>query len=365
MKEIKKVFLSSIHQNAGKTMIALGLYKVFKENKLKAAFMKPIGQKIVTVNDQHLDKDSYLMGEVYHCWKRFKEMSPITLKRGFTERYIFNPQEEVLRAKIEQSFKRLTQDKEAIIIEGTGHAGVGSVIDFSNADVAKLLGSKVIIISEGGIGKAIDEIMLNKSLFDFKEVEVVGVIINKVMPEKYERIKRILSRGLKNKGIKLLGVIPIDPILSSPTVKQVMQQLDLQLLCGKSNLNTHVKNTIVAAMEPQNVLSYLKDGTLVITSGDRIDNILVAISSHIIRQAGKYRIAGIILTGGMIPDQRIIDLLKKSNIAVLLSSDDTYTAAGKIESMTCKIEKTDKDKISEAARLVKKYVDTKTILKNL
>jgi len=38
--------------------------------------------------------------------------------------------------------------------------GVGSVIDFSQRGCGELLGSKVIIISEGGIGKAIDEIML-------------------------------------------------------------------------------------------------------------------------------------------------------------------------------------------------------------
>lgn len=346
-------------------MIALGLYKILKKADLKTAFMKPVGQKIVTVRDQHVDKDSYLISEVYHCWKRFKEMSPITIDRGFTEKYIFQPQEKLLRNKIERSFKQLSRGKDAIIIEGTGHSGVGSVIDFSNADVAKLLGSKVIIISEGGIGKAIDEIMLNKAVFDLKEVEVLGVIINKVLPEKYDRIQRILHQGLKNKGIRLLGVIPIDPILSSPTVKQVMLQLDLQLLCGKANLNMHVKNTIVAAMEPQNVLTYLRDGTLIITSGDRIDNILVAISSHLIRRAKKFQIAGIILTGGMIPDPRIIDLLKKSNISVLSSPDDTYTVAGQIESTVCKIEKTDKDKIAEAAKLVKKYVDTKTILKYL
>ncbi len=365
MKKFKNVFLSSIHQNAGKTTIALGLYKIFKERNYKAAFMKPIGQRVVTVKNQHVDKDSYLIGEVYHCYSRFKEMSPITLERGFTEKYIFNPRRGILRGKIEKSFERLSRGKDALIIEGTGHAGVGSVIDFSNADVASLLGSKVIIISQGGIGRSIDEIMLNKALFDLKKVEVLGVIVNKVLPEKYDRIQKVLAQGLKNKGIRLLGVIPLDPILSSPTVQQIMRELDLQLVCGRGQLNTHVLNTIVAAMEPQNVLTYLKDGTLVITSGDRIDNILVTISSHLIHRARKFRLAGIILTGGMVPDRRIVHLLKKSNIPVLSSMDDTYTVAGKIESLVCKIEKTDKDKIAEAGRLVKKYVDTKTLLKQL
>ncbi len=365
MKKIKNLFLSAIHQNAGKTTIALGLYNVLREKGLKVAFMKPVGQKVVRVKNNQVDKDSYLIGEVYHCWRKFKQMSPITLERGFTEKYIFHPQQDMLRAEIEKSFNFLSKGKDAIIVEGTGHAGVGAVIDFSNADVASLLKSKVIIISEGGIGKSIDEIILNKALFDLKKVEILGVIINKVLPDKFEKIERILSQGLKNKGIPLLGVIPLDPILKAPTVRQVMNQLELGLLCGASNLDAHVQHTIVAAMEPQNMIRHLRDGALVITSGDRIDNILVSISTHIISRGIKFKIAGIILTGGMIPDDKIIELLKQSEIPVLLSPHDTYTVAGKIESLICKIEKTDKDKINKAMRLVQRHVDVDLIIKRI
>ena len=128
----------------------------------------------------------------------------------------------MLHNKILKAFYKLTKQKQSIIVEGTGHAGVGSVVDVSNADVAQMLGSKVIMVSEGGIGRSIDEIMLNKALFDVKGVEVLGVIINKVLPEKFDRIKAALTRGLANKGLRLFGVIPKQPILSDPTVEQLM-----------------------------------------------------------------------------------------------------------------------------------------------
>ena len=303
------------------------------------------------------------MGEVFRCSKRLKYMSPITIGRGYTEKYIFNPHRDQLRESIEKAFKNLTKNKQAIIVEGTGHAGVGSVIDFSNADVASLLGSKVIIISEGGIGKSLDEIMLNKALFDLKHVEILGVIINKVLPEKYEKIKVTLGRGLENKDIRLLGVIPVDPILSFPTTEQMKERLGLELLCGDIKSPYRVEHTIVAAMEPHNMINYLKRGTLVITSGDRVDNILVAVSSHLVNETG-HQIAGIILTGGLMPNPKIVDLLKKSRIPVFISSHDTYTVAGQVEHLICKIQKTDKDKIKEATDLVKKYVDVDAILAN-
>lgn len=363
-KSIKNIFLSSIYQNAGKTSISLGLYKILKERKIKTAFMKPIGQQYVHVGDMDIDKDSYLMAEVFHTKKKFKEMSPVTIGRGYTENYIFNPHKEKLEEAIGKAFASLKRGKEAIIVEGTGHAGVGSVIDCSNADVAKLLGSKVIIISEGGIGKSIDEIVLNKALFDLKGVEIIGVIVNKVLPEKYEKVERALRQGLAHKGIKLLGVIPLDPLLSTPTVEQVRNSLDLKLLCGEQGTGRRVKHTIVGAMEPHNMIHYLKEGTLVLTSGDRVDNILLAVSSHLARESQGFHVSGIILTGGLQPTPKIIDLLKKSQIPILITDEDTYTVAGRVEHLICKIQKTDKDKIEEVTALVKKYVDVDAILAN-
>lgn len=365
MKRIKNIFISAIHQNAGKTTIALGLFKNFQERRIKTAFMKPVGQETVKLGEKPIDKDSYLIGEVYHCRNRIGDMSPVTVGRGYTEKYILNPQKEFLQQQILKSFEILTKGKDVIIVEGTGHAGVGSVIDCSNADVASLLGSKVIIVSQGGIGRSIDEVMLNKALFDQRHVEVLGVIINKVLPDRLEKIKNIVSQGLEKKGIKLLGAIPVVEFLSAPTVDQIRERLDLKVFSGGENLQTRVYDAIVAAMEPYNMIGHLRDGALIITSGDRLDNILVAVSSYLLQQGKSVKVAGLILTGGLIPDPKIADLLKNSRIPVLYSEGDTYTIAAAIENLTCKIQKTDKDKIREAHRLVKDYVDVDMILNSL
>lgn len=361
-KPIKNIFISAIHQNAGKTTISLGLFKNFQARKLKTTFMKPVGQETVSYEDKVIDKDTYLIGEVYHCKKNIKDMSPITVGRGYTEKYILNPRKEELETQIRKSFNTLVKSKDAIIVEGTGHAGVGSVIDCSNADVAAMLGSKVIIVSQGGIGRAIDEIMLNKALFDMRKVEVLGVIINKVLPDKIDKIKNIVGKGLERKGIRLLGVIPEKEMLSAPTVDQIRERLALKVFSGHENLQTRVYDAIVAAMEPYNMIGHLRDGALVITSGDRVDNMLVAVSSYLLQKGRSVKVAGLILTGGLIPDAKIAELLKDSRIPVLYCDQDTYTIAAAIENMTPKIQKTDRDKILEAHRLVKDFVDVESIL---
>ena len=83
--------------------------------------------------------------------------------------------------------------------------------------MAKILKAKVIIVTQGGIGKPIDEVCLNQALFEKEGVEIIGVILNKVLPDKVGHVADFAKRGLKRKGLELLGVIPHQRMLSSPT----------------------------------------------------------------------------------------------------------------------------------------------------
>src|SRR4051812_35550331 len=148
-------------------------------------------------------------------------MSPIAVEPDFTRRYIEQSNNEQLVRRIQHSFDRAAWEKDFIIIEGTGHAGVGSVFDLSNARVARLLESKVILVTTGGIGRPIDEVALNKALFDKEGVELLGVVLNKVLPHKFEYVRDFARRGLERLGIDLIGCIPEEPVLANATLGQI------------------------------------------------------------------------------------------------------------------------------------------------
>src|SRR5204863_6983659 len=116
-------------------------------------------------------------------------------------RYIESANREQLVRKIERAFDRVAWEKDFVLCEGSGHAGVGSVFDLSNAQVAKILKARVVIVSRGGIGKPIDEVALNLALFEKEDVEVIGVILNKVAPDKIDLVKEFARRVLKRKGL--------------------------------------------------------------------------------------------------------------------------------------------------------------------
>src|SRR5690606_36672278 len=125
--------------------------------------------------------------------------------------------EELVR-KIQKAFDRVAWEKDFVLCKGSGHAGVGSVFDLSDAQVARILGAKVVIVTQGGIGKPIDEVCLNQALFEKEGVEIIGVILNKVMAQKLDYISDYVRRGLIRKVLELLGVIPHQRVLSCPTI---------------------------------------------------------------------------------------------------------------------------------------------------
>jgi len=357
----KRLFVAATRQNDGKSTISLGLLQVLKKKYSKIGFMKPVGQHYVEREGYKVDEDVVLMRDVCGIDSHLKDMNPITVEKGFTERYIEEGGLEEYIRLIKDSYRRVSRDKQLVLIEGTGHAGVGSVFDLSNASVARILGSKVLLISTGGIGRPIDEITINKALFDQEGVEVVGVVINKVLPEKYEKIKRLTQAGLERKGMRLLGVVPFKKELTYPTMEQILEATGARVLCCEEFLQKRVENILVGAMEPYHALARFAPHSLIIVPGDREDIILAVIAGERV-MGEEYQIAGIILTGGLLPHKGVLRLMKEGQFPILLSEDDTYTTTKKVHERRVKIRATDEYKVKEAADLVSEYLDLEEII---
>ncbi|MCX5669147.1 MAG: AAA family ATPase [Candidatus Omnitrophica bacterium] len=362
---MRKIFIAATKQNDGKTTVSLGIIRNLQQKFGKVGFIKPIGQRYLEEEGLRIDEDSILIEKVCGIKSGLKDMSPIAVEKGFTEKYITKPDKKNISHLIQDAFRRISKNQELVVIEGTGHAGVGSVFDHSNATVAKLLGAKVIIISSGGVGRPIDEIILNKALFEKEGVKVLGVIVNKVLPNKFEKINRLVRKGLERKGIQVLGVLPYDPMLARPTIEQILEETDFEVLCGGEYLERSVAKVIVAAMEPRDASRYIIEDSLMITPGDRHDMINIALNCFRDSASKKLKICGLVLTCGIVPDEPLMDLLAKAQIPVLLAKSDTYDVATCVHDITVKIRPCDKEKISAVEKLIRENVDFKKILKGI
>jgi len=363
---MKPLYISATGQDSGKTAVICGLIQHLRQQGHNPGYFKPVGQRYVQYDGHNIDEDAVLVHQAFGFEDRPSDMSPIAVEDGFTAKFIQNPDVSSLEQLIINSFSRLTQKHSMIIVEGTGHAGVGSCFGLSNARVAQMLGANVVIVSSGGIGRPIDEVSMSLALFKEYNVNVIGAILNKIYPHKYEKIHSIASKGLQLIGTKLVGTILFDSSLSFFSIGQVAEEFDYDVLCGQESLSNKIGHTVVAAMEPQNVLHYIDKNTLIITPGDRIDNILLTLAlSESTDFHDKLCSCGLILTGGLKPDSTILSLLLKSSIPVLLTDEDTFTVTAKMKDLHFKIRSNDSDKILRTYELLRDSVDVNAILAGL
>lgn len=76
----------------------------------------------------------------------------------------------------------------------TGHCAVGSIVGINNAKIASFIGADMVLVANGGLGSAFDELELNRILCQHYNVRIAGVIINKVRPDKYEQTKHYMRK---------------------------------------------------------------------------------------------------------------------------------------------------------------------------
>ncbi len=358
--ETPRVFIAATRQNDGKTTTSLGLLSALQQHYPRIGYIKPVGQRFVQVDEQKIDEDTILMDRVYSLNCPLVDMSPIAVEPDFTRKYLQSSNYDALVRKIQKAFDRVAWEKDFVLCEGSGHAGVGSVFDLSNARVAKLLEAKVIIVTQGGIGRPIDEVAVNQALFEQEGGGIIGVILNKVLPDKLDFIADFARRGLKRRGLELLGVLPHQRILCNPTMDLIRDEFRAEVLNPAAQIDNPVDEVVVGAMGVQQALSYFKKGVLVITPGDREDIVLAAAATLFGQRTEG--LAGIVLTGNLRPSPSVLRVIQELPFPVLLAAEDVYQVASKVHDLIVKTRPGDTEKIALIRDLISKHVDVEKLL---
>ncbi len=363
----RRIFLAATGQNRGKTTTSLGLAAAIAGRGLRLGFLKPIGQRYLVVDGTRADEDAVLMQAVFDLPDALNDMSPVTLPRHFTTDYVLGRVDEDLEASVVAADRIVAADKDVVLIEGTGHAGVGAVIGLSNARVASLLDAPVIIVSEGGVGRPIDEIVLNQALFERYQVRILGAVVNKVDVAASPQLPEILERGLAQHGIELLGCIPYSDFLANPSLELIATHLEGELLSGEATPGRTIGRVAIGAMQAEHAVPLLRDRTLLITPGDREDLLMASLVANRTDRGGSSepRVAGIVLTGGFRPPDRLLEGMRLDGLFSYLVEPDTYSTAQAVNEILVKTHPSDVEKIATIIELVGGALDTDALLAHL
>lgn len=355
----KKIYIAATNQHIGKTTSTLGLVKALNDHGVNVGYCKPVGQKFINWKGIKADKDAFLFGKMMEFSVNPDVHSPVILGSGATSAFLERPEDFHYKEDILNASRILEERHDLVVYEGTGHPGVGSIVNLSNADVAKMLDAPVVMIVEGGIGRTIDRLNMSIALFREKGVPIKGVIINKVLPEKMEKIKRLVGIKLDEMGLELFGCLPYQKDLSFPIMRTINSAIGGMCLLNEGSLDNMVESSISASLTDSEELLNRKN-LLLVSHYKRLDSTIDKIKELF---GSKNPLSGIILTGeGRLDDPYLdhiseIDYIINHKIPVVVTKLDTLGAVRKINKIEVKINTRTMWKVEKAVELIKQNVD--------
>jgi len=309
----------------GKTVLIYGLLKKLSLEGFKVGYFKPISKARYRIPSmKFIDPDVVAIKDALGLQEPIEILSPIVITRNTIE--LKNELDKIKKTIID-SYNSIAEGKDFVVIEGYPTPEILSSIGLSIAELAKLLNSKPILMINAKdrdiVDEIVDKIQLFKCFFEFHNYKLDGVIINNVPIYYIERVNDILIPTIKEIGLNIYGVIPEKPRLLAPTVRDIVELLNAEVLENKERLNNIVEDIVVGAMAPSAALRWFRRAVnaAIVTGGDRTDLIITALET---------KPSVVILTGNLYPDISVLIKAREVDVPILLTSYDTYTTVEKL-----------------------------------
>ncbi|WP_223548827.1 phosphate acetyltransferase [Aestuariivivens sp. NBU2969] len=357
----KGIYVATIEPNSGKSVVVLGLMRMLLGKTAKVGYFRPIIE-----DTENEEKDNHINTVV----------SYFDINIDYKNTYVYT-RNEVLNLynqgksghvidEIIKKYKKLEKRFDFVLVEGTDFSHENSSLELDiNILISKNLGLPVIIVMQGN-NKTLEEIVDSVQLAHdtYKEdVDVLSIMTNKIESDFVSTLKVQLQNRIPNSTD--ISVIPKIKSLANPTIKEIVKTLNGNVLFGKELINNQSESFSVGAMQLRNYLVHLKENALVITPGDRADLILGALQANISKNYPK--ISGIVLTGGLIPEDPILKLIEglSSIVPIISVQGGTFAVTNEIGKIKSKIYAENIDKIQTSIATFEKHVNTEKLANDL
>ncbi len=353
-----RLYLTATEERSGKSAVLLGVMQMILKEVGRIAIFRPIIDDHVFGRTDH---DINLVLKHFNLDVPYEDTHAFTLSEA--RQLITSGQEEQLYSKILQKFKQLEARYDFILCEGTDFRGKDPGFEFDlNASIAANLGAQVLLVASGRDKTTNDicaHVHISVDSFQEMNIDVAGCIINRA-PEHFIRETATNPSWCQERfsGEFPLYVIPENKALGCPTIDDVKRWLGAEVLYGKPSMLNLVDNYLVAAMQISNFLTYIKEGSLIITPGDRSDIIISSLASRI--SSAYPNISGILITGGIEISPTVQRLIKGWTgipVPVLFVESHTFDTVHSVNELYGHIEPGDERRIATALGWFSRYVN--------
>lgn len=358
------LYISTTEAGTGKALIALGVIDFALRRIKRVGFFRPVAE-----NDPDAAKDEDIELIVSHFGLQQTYHASFGVSSNEALQLLREHRPDEIIERIIAKYKALEENCDFLVAEGTDYLVEStSAFEFNfNREIAKNLGCPVLVVGNAqgrSIEEAINPVRIAIDSYRFRGCEIFGAVLNKADADAGPALEAMLRKLYGDKGW-LLGVIPADRSLSSPRVSEIAEQLGAQVLYGEKRLGGLVFDYLVAAMQSQHALEWLRENHLVITPGDRADVILSIMQAD---QSSRYpELAGLLLSTGFTPELSVAKLIDglPDPLPVLSVKTDTFTTAARMRTIRAHLRAGDADKIERSIELFDSQMDLDALGKRI
>ena len=358
----KAIYIAATEPDSGKSLVSLGLLRMMLTKSSKVGYFKPILNETGT---KHFDEETNTALNFFKLDLQYKDC--YAFKQGEVVQLLSDGKIDTVIQTVIEKYKQLEKRFDYVLVEGSDFSGVGTFTELDvNLMFAKNLNIPALIVGSGNEKKTDDivhSLQLSYKSFIEKDVDVIGVIANKINPAEIASLGIELKKHIPN-NIQI-DLIPTIEHLKNPTVREVVQELDGKILFGEQFLDNAIGSYNSGSMQLRNYLTRIHKNALVVTPGDRADIILGALQAN--ASSNYPKIAGIILTGGILPEESILRLIEgvQSTVPIISVQEGTFLSTNKIGAVKPRIYASNEKKILLSLDTFDTYVNAEAIASKL
>jgi BioD-like phosphotransacetylase family protein len=316
------LLVTAPQESTGKTAITLALALQARDRAQSVGYMKPKGTRLRSVVGKTVDEDPMLARELLGIDAEMHDLEPVVYSPTFIEGAMRGQEDDAeLRATVRDSFDRLAEGRDLMLLEGGGTTTTGGTVSLTDADVAELLDARVLLVASYEEPGDVDDVL---AAAERVEGRLAGVVFNRVADDVFDRLHADVVPFLEGRGVPVLGALPRDKRLAGVEIGDLAAELGADLLTDAPT-DAYVERLLVGAMGADASLSYFRrtrDAVLV-TGGDRPDVHSVALEAPGVK--------ALCLTGGFRPSGAVLGTAEERGVPILLVQGDTLSTIERTE----------------------------------
>ncbi|SEF92748.1 phosphate acetyltransferase [Actinacidiphila yanglinensis] len=352
----RSVYVTGIGRGDGRQVVELGIMELLTRQVDRVGIYRPL------VHDAP-DRIFELLRSRYRL-----DQDPATVfGMGYPEAAALQADEgqAALTARLVEGYLRVAASYETVLILGSDFAETNLPAELGvNARLANECGASVLAVI-GGRNQSAEsvaaEVRNAHHAYTNLGCDVIAMVANRVDPAQLDAATEQLRRSLPVP----VYALPDEPALAAPTVRQIVETLDAEVLLGDdAGLARDALDFVFGGAMLPTFLPALTPGCVVVTPGDRADLIIGALAAH---SAGSPSIAGVLLTLDEKPGPDILALAGRlaPGTPVVAVPTGSFLTATELFGLEGKLAAGTPRKTETALGLFETHVDTAELTERL